>query len=132
MPNPEGGDAASVYLQLSRSGEHMEVAPEYRYYPAAAPNDPAYPGQWHLQTIDVEGAWARGTGSGVTVAVIDTGVGTDGLDLACKPFVAPYNTITDNATIAGVDDDSSNGHGTHVTGTVGECTNNAVAAAGVA
>ena len=41
------------------------------------PNDPLYEFQWHMDQIEVEGAWAQTRGQGVVVAVIDTGVAYD-------------------------------------------------------
>ena len=38
------------------------------------PNDQYYSKQWNLHKIGVEGAWSQTKGSGITVAVIDTGI----------------------------------------------------------
>ncbi len=45
------------------------------------PNDQYYSKQWNLHKIAIEGAWTRTKGSGITVAVIDTGI-TQVRDLA--------------------------------------------------
>jgi serine protease len=37
--------------------------------------------QWHLKTLNVAGAWTYSSGAGVTVAVIDSGVNADHVDL---------------------------------------------------
>ncbi|PRY28922.1 type VII secretion-associated serine protease mycosin [Pseudosporangium ferrugineum] len=37
--------------------------------------------QWHLKTLNVAGAWTYSSGEGVTVAVIDSGVEADHVDL---------------------------------------------------
>lgn len=37
--------------------------------------------QWHLETLNVAGAWTYASGAGVTVAVIDSGVDADHVDL---------------------------------------------------
>ncbi|MEV4635814.1 type VII secretion-associated serine protease mycosin [Actinoplanes sp. NPDC049548] len=37
--------------------------------------------QWHLKTLNVAGAWTYSSGEGVTVAVIDSGVDADHVDL---------------------------------------------------
>jgi len=94
-----------------------------------SPNDDFYDEQWNLSRIGLETAWSTTTGSGVTVAVLDTGV-NPGPDLACRTFVAPYDAFSGTETMDAVLDER--GHGTHVIGTVGECSNNVVGLAGVA
>ncbi|RAM52071.1 MAG: peptidase S8 [Hapalosiphonaceae cyanobacterium JJU2] len=90
------------------------------------PNDPMYSKQWHLHNIGVVGAWKETKGSGVTVAVIDTGV-TQVRDLEETKFVKGYDFVND--TESAKDD---NGHGTHVAGTIAQATNNNYGVAGVA
>ncbi|MEA3502043.1 MAG: S8 family serine peptidase [Actinomycetota bacterium] len=127
---PHGESLDDAYKRLSISPGVAEVALEFEYREAAAPNDPSYASQWHLRTIDVEGAWEYGKGSGAVVAVLDSGVSTGGSDLSCRTFVAPYNAFTGETSLASVLDDT--GHGTHVTGTIAQCTDNGIGAAGVA
>jgi len=90
------------------------------------PNDACFKYQWHLRQIGMPEAWKRGTGSGVVVAVIDTGVTQVG-DLAGTKFVPGYNFIANNTNAA-----DDHGHGTHVAGTIAESTNNRIGVAGVA
>ncbi|WP_413173699.1 S8 family peptidase [Anabaena azotica] len=90
------------------------------------PNDQYYSKQWNLHKIGIEGAWTRTKGSGITVAVIDTGI-TQVRDLADTKFVKGYDFVND--TESAKDD---NGHGTHVAGTVAQTTNNQYGVAGVA
>ena len=57
--------------------------------PAAAggrPNDPVFEQglQWGLERIGAPGAWAQGTGEGITIAVVDSGVDLGHEDLAPK------------------------------------------------
>jgi serine protease len=91
-----------------------------------APNDPCFKYQWHLRQIGLPDAWKLGTGKGIVVAVIDTGV-TKVADLAKTRFVPGYNFVANNAN---ADDD--HGHGTHVAGTIAQSTNNGLGVAGVA
>jgi subtilisin family serine protease len=96
--------------------------------PSATPNDPFYSAQWHFPPVQAPDAWDVSTGSGVVVAVVDTGISQGGEDLTCQTLVSPFNAITDTAGSA-VD---NNGHGTHVAGTIAQCTNNGVGVAGIA
>ena len=108
----------------------QDVAFNYRYEAHGVPNDPLFSSQWNLQQINTPIAWDSTDGAGTVVAVLDSGVGVDGQDLACHEYVDPYNGITDEAGLTAVLDD--NGHGTHVTGTIAQCTNNGIGTAGVA
>ncbi len=107
--------------EISREGEYSKSVGA-----AGSPNDPYYSQQWNLHNISVEGAWDKNKGSGVTVAVIDTGV-TKVRDLVETKFVKGYDFVNDKEK---ADDD--NGHGTHVAGTVAQATNNYYGVAGVA
>jgi len=92
------------------------------------PNDPLYPRQWHFPPVQAPAVWEITRGGGVTVAIVDTGV-AKGTDLACHTFVHEYNAITEQSGPGAADDD--NGHGTHVAGTVAQCTNNSLGVAGI-
>jgi serine protease len=115
-----------------------------------APNDTNYSYQWHMHNT-LGGSWAEAAwqiaparGAGVTVAVIDTGVAfesytrTSGVpfapwtfapapDLAGTNFVAPWNFVHDDAH-----PNDDHGHGSHVTGTIRQTTNNNYGVTGVA
>lgn len=130
IPIPPGESPNEAYERLQLSSGIAEVSFEWEYSETASPDDPWYLYQWHLRAIGVEDAWNLGTGSGVTVAVLDSGVSTGGSDLLCHSFVHPYNAFTGSTDLSEVADDT--GHGTHVTGTIAQCTNNGVGAAGVA
>lgn len=126
--------AGSVLKKVKEYRGRKEVIyaePNYIAYAQFVPNDPYYPYQWHLDNpvyggIGMEEAWNVSTGSGVTVAVIDTGI-RRGTDLASTCFVPGYDFVNDDSDP--VDD---NGHGTHVAGTIAQSTNNSLGTAGVA
>ncbi len=105
-----------------------------------APNDEYYSYQWHLDNdkyggINMEAAWDISNGTGVIVAVLDTGVAYENYgtkyiiapDLANTHFVAGYDFVNNDSH---PNDDNS--HGTHVTGTIAQSTNNEIGVAGVA
>ena len=121
------------------------------------PNDPRYSEQWQyfdsVGGLRANSAWDVVTGSGVNVAVIDTGYRPHA-DLSGQ-FVGGYDFITDTAIAAdgnGRDADASDPgdstvagqcaagsaasgsswHGTHVAGSIAAKTNNGVGVAGVA
>ena len=50
----------------------MEESIQYQAF--GAPNDPLYSQQWNLALIGAEQGWNEGSGEGITVAVLDTGV----------------------------------------------------------
>lgn len=99
------------------------------------PNDPYWNSQLHLQASSSEGlpriaqAWDYTTGSaGVKIGVIDNGFDRDHEDLITR-IAATYRHETGNADADPVT--PTEDHGTHVAGTVGAATNNAVGVAGV-
>jgi serine protease len=118
IPKPNQSDRLGEYLKPDYSDDVKPVS--------TFPNDEYYSQQWNLHSIGIEGAWNQTKGSGITVAVIDTGI-TKVRDLVETKFVKGYDFVNDRQE---VDDD--NGHGTHVAGTVAQATNNKYGVAGVA
>ncbi|MFE0641029.1 S8 family serine peptidase [Streptomyces sp. NPDC058877] len=135
------------------------VEPDIRAYAmAVTPNDTDYAKQWDLFEatggMNVPSAWDKTTGSGVTVAVIDTGYAAHS-DLASN-IVAGYDFIstsadardgngrdadpkdegdwnaTDGECGTGSKASNSSWHGTHVAGTIAATTNNTKGIAGIA
>ena len=97
------------------------------------PSDPGFPLQWNLQMVGAPAAWQHGTGSGVTIAVVDSGVDLTHPEL--KDKVIGHVTCVGSAgdeskCVDGGQDD--NGHGTHVAGIAAATTNNGAGIAGVA
>lgn len=120
-------------VQLS-PGEEEVRAPIADPTHEGFPNDPQYKYQWHLRQIGMPEAWKLADGNGVIVAVLDTGVAYEKYgrfhqveDLSGVTFVKPYDFVG-NTTHANDD----HGHGTHVTGTIAQVTNNGIGVAGVA
>ncbi len=114
-------------------GEAIEVTPPSGTW-EGFPNDPMFERQWHLRQIGMGEAWKLADGTGVIVAVLDTGVAYEDYqrfhqveDLKGLSFVKPFDFV-DNDTHANDD----HGHGTHVTGSIAQVTNNKIGVAGVA
>ena len=105
---------------------------------------------WGLKAIDAESAWQISKGQGITVAVIDTGLDFTHPDIAHQYWVngdeTAENGIDDDKNgftddVRGWDfangdndptDDSREGHGTHVSGTIAAAGDNGIGIIGVA
>lgn len=123
---PAGNDEKAISMLQSISG----IQSAEGVYTASAldliPNDPAYPSQPNLLTIDAPGGWQYFTGSSaVIVAVIDTGIDLSNPDFAGR-LVPGYDFV--NHDDVAMDD---NGHGTHVAGSVAATGNNGILISGL-
>lgn len=148
---PEAAAEAAAVLEAQPNVEYAEVDTFMRptnNLRIGPPDDPGISLQWSLdeQTagMNVSGAWARSTGAGTVVAVIDTGI-TQHSDLNAN-LVPGYDFISDpniardgngrdwNNTDAGdtCDGAPSSWHGTHVAGTIGAVAYNGRGVVGVA
>ncbi|HEX2296219.1 MAG TPA: S8 family serine peptidase [Actinomycetota bacterium] len=103
-------------------------------YPAD-PNDPLFDDQWGMTKIQAPEAWQErnATGFGVKVAVVDSGLDLGHPDFACdgKLEVLPGSNLGVTGNNSGRPQDTD-GHGTHVAGIAGACTNNGTGVVGVA
>lgn len=158
-------DRALTLADATRLARHLEtsdwtidsVEVDRVLHPLGAASDPLYGSQWDLFEakggIDVPGAWDLAKGSGVVVAVIDTGVRphADLVDnlLPGWDFVAdaahggdgdgrdpdasdPGDGHDANFCGSGTPAASSSWHGTHVAGTVAARADNGLGVSGVA
>ena len=120
------GAVEDVVAALEANPAVAYAEPNWIYQADAVPNDPRYSQDYGLTKIQAPAAWDVTTGSsGVTVAVVDTGVATDHPDLSAN-VVPGYDFVSGDA-----DPRDFNGHGTHVAGTIGAAGNNGVGVAGV-
>jgi serine protease len=123
----EGDRQLLKTLRRSELAKYTEfIEPDYIYHAWVAPNDPDYSKQWNFRSINIESAWDETKGSGVTVAVIDTGI-SQVQDLQNTNFVKGYDFVNDRTEAT-----DDNGHGTHVAGTIAQSTNNNIGVAGIA
>ncbi|MFI1714795.1 S8 family peptidase [Streptomyces sp. NPDC053513] len=152
-------DVTEVMNAFRADPSVASVEPDVRAYAmAVTPNDTDYAKQWDLFEatggMNVPAAWDKTTGSGVTVAVIDTGYAAHS-DLASN-VIAGYDFIstsadardgngrdadakdegdwnaTDGECGTGSKASTSSWHGTHVAGTIAAVTNNTKGIAGIA
>ncbi|MEV6382285.1 S8 family serine peptidase [Streptomyces sp. NPDC051773] len=150
-------DVADVISEYRADPQVAYVVPDRLNKPQATPNDTEYTKQWDLYEstagMNLPGAWDKTTGTGVTVAVIDTGYVAHS-DLAAN-IVGGYDFIADttvandgngrdsnpadpgdwtaaNECAAGEPATTSSWHGTHVAGTIAAVTNNSKGVAGIA
>lgn len=132
--------------------------PNYIHRLHAVPNDAFYDTQWNMTLLDMPRAWdiSDGGSSAVTVAVIDTGVTTQSFSRAFALFTGgsqfslftiPFAANPDiassriagsrdytgvSAELGGLPSFDTQGHGSHVAGTVLQETNNSIGLAGMA
>lgn len=128
---PTGQDEQSLAGQLMRTGDYEYAVPDWFVYPVRTPNDPMFSQQWHHQVMGSPTGWNIATGaSNVTVAVVDTGVKIDHVDLQAQ-MVPGYNSVDRQTQANGGDVTDINGHGTHVAGCAAAIGNNGVGVTGV-
>lgn len=118
---------AAVARALSRN-PHIKFAEVDGLVGATAttPNDPKFANQWHWAKIQAPAAWDFSQGSGVTVAVLDSGVEPTHPDLQGK-LLPGWNVVSKNTTTT-----DTRGHGTAVAGVIGAASNNGAGVASAA
>jgi serine protease len=133
---PESSDPVAAAARMGAKPGVVYAEPDGRVFAMFRPNDPFYQYQWNFQQIDMERTWDVNPGakSSIVVAVIDSGVAytSEGAfaqapDLDGLTFVHPFDFIWDDEEPFDLD-----GHGTHVTGTIAQATNNGVGVSGMA
>lgn len=123
---PPGQEVATVKRLVNNP--HVAFAEVDRAVELSAivPNDPKYSSAWHLAKLGMSTAWELSNGTGVTVAVIDSGVDKAHTDLGAN-VLSGWNVVSQNTDSADV-----NGHGTAVAGTIAALTNNGNGVASIA
>jgi subtilisin family serine protease len=98
------------------------------------PNDPAFGLQWNLAATGAPSAWARTTGQGTTIAIVDSGIDLHHEDLSGKivGHVSCVNSGGDPSKCDSSGGDDDDGHGTHVAGIAAAETDNGRGVAGMA
>jgi len=156
----EDAEAAAAAFRERDDVEYAQ--PAYLMHTMFVPNDPRYKDlQWNLPLIDIEKAWdiQPRPGESMVVAIIDTGVAFMNATIrtnilgfrddsgvlyppipnATIPYAAATQLVADGRFVAPHDFPNNtstpldfDGHGTHVSGTVGQLTNDNIGVAGVA
>ena len=155
---PAGTNLQNAIAAYHQNPNVLYVEPDYTVHALGIPTDPLFQQQWGLQNagqfgglagadIHAAQAWTQTTGSSnVVVAVIDTGIdythndlagnvwssisgysgSIDGVQINCAPGTHGFNAVA--GTCDPMDD---NGHGSHVSGTIGAVGNNEIGVVGV-
>ena len=105
---PPGLDENTALRALKKDRRFKFVELDMAVAPSATVNDPSYTSSWALPKIQAPTAWDSATGTGVTIAILDTGVDSKHPDLAAN-MVAGWNFYDNNADTSDV-----HGHGTAV------------------
>ena len=119
---------------LKRDPSVLAASPNWIYRAHAAPNDPYYTDNrlWGMKLIGAETAWDITSGDAtVYVAVLDTGVQGDHEDLAANVDLGLARNFTKDIQAPTTDVADGDGHGTHISGTIGAVGNNAKGVVGV-
>ncbi len=128
---PKGANENSLSRSLMGTGNYQYVTPDWRVYPLLIPNDTNYNLQWSHPRCQAPQGWDLFTGANtVIVALTDTGVRLDHLDLAAS-LVSGYNAVTNLPQANGGQVGDLNGHGTHTAGIPCAIGNNALGVCGV-
>ena len=122
----DGPEEAKEMIDLLRHDDRVAFAePNYMVFASSNP-DPYVSFQWNVDRIGGQEALSYSRGEGITVAVLDTGVrsdGPDGFDRLLNGYDFYYGDS---------DPTDYDGHGTFVAGTIAQSTDNGVGVMGIA
>ena len=140
---PLDADVPTLAAALAARPEVEYAEPDAIHHLEVTPSDPSFGRQWNMRAMNLERAWDINDGAhDVVVAVIDSGLAMANdvlrfprffngrLQIVDVPFARSTDIVSSNRLVAPYDffyeDDlpyDMDGHGTHVTGTVGQLAN---------
>lgn len=123
---PANASEKAVANALSHRPDVEFAEPDWAMKPSGGTNDPSLGSEWYVTKTGATNAWSLATGSGVTIAILDTGCDPTHPDLSSR-YVPGWNTYDNNA-----DTHDVYGHGTNVAGVAAATGNNGVGIAGMA
>ncbi|WP_317855762.1 S8 family serine peptidase [Chakrabartyella piscis] len=112
----ETGVASLSSIDEDLVAEFPELYPNERFELYDAELTATSTSQYHHDLLDTAEAWKTATGSGVTVAIIDTGIDIDHAEFTGQALANSYNSDEDKYGTEYVED--NHGHGSHVAGIV--------------
>jgi thermitase len=115
---------ARIQEELERDPAVVSVGYNYRYSASFTPDDPSFDEQWGLSTTGFENAWSSTLGSGVRIAIVDSGTDVKHGDLN-RNIGRQRDFINDDGTV-----EDPFKHGTHVAGIAAADTDNGIGVAG--
>ena len=104
----------------------VSVEPNIILKTQVIPNDTNFPDQWHYSKIGLPQAWDITTGTNNIVAVLDSGIDYNHIDLPASRIIKGHDYVNNDE-----DPMDDNGHGTFVSGIIGATTNNNLGVAGI-
>lgn len=136
--------STEILVEKVRANSSVLAAePNYRVRPlAVTPSDPLFLDQWALRDSGISGgdiggqhSWYTATEGGGVVAVLDSGVDYNHVDLRANMWINPYPSSGDRHGYDFVNDDGDpmddNFHGTHCAGIIGAVGDNRLGVSGV-
>lgn len=153
-----GQDLDTVLRRLQADPRVEFAEPNRKFSANSVPNDPffsssgtwgqPYDDLWGVKKVNAPAAWDSGTGQGIVVAVVDSGIDYNHPDIGANVWTnaaeIPGNGVDDdgdgyiddvhgwNFAHDGNDPLDDHGHGTHVAGTIAAVGNNRIGVIGVA
>jgi thermitase len=115
---------AGIQEELERDPAVVSVGYNYLYSASVTPDDPSFDEQWGLSTTCFENAWSSTLGSGVRIAIVDSGTDVKHGDLN-RNIGRQRDFINDDGTV-----EDPFKHGTHVAGIAAADTDNGIGVAG--